>query len=148
MVGMSSKSSPVLEAHGHSGPVQIGSERSFGIVFAVVFVLIGLWPLKAGGDVRLWALGLAAAFLLVALVAPRLLKPLNLIWFKFGLLLHKVMTPLVMGLLFFLTVTPVGMLMRATGKDPMRLKRDSTATSYWITRDPPGPKPDSMKNQF
>lgn len=148
MVGMSSKSSPVLEAHGHSGPVQIGSERSFGIVFAVVFVLIGLWPLKAGGDVRLWALGLAAAFLLVALVAPRLLKPLNLIWFKFGLLLHKIMTPLVMGLLFFLTVTPVGMLMRATGKDPMRLKRDPTAASYWINRDPPGPKPDSMKNQF
>lgn len=145
---MSSKSSPVLEAHGHSGPVQMGSERSFGIVFAVVFALIGLWPLKAGADIRLWALVLAAAFLVIALAAPKLLKPLNLIWFKFGLLLHKIMTPLIMGLLFFLTVTPVGMLMRATGKDPMRLKRDPTATSYWITRDPPGPKPDSMKNQF
>jgi hypothetical protein len=148
MIGMSSKSSPVLEAHGHSGPVQMGSERSFGIVFAVVFALIGLWPLKAGGDLRLWALGLAALFLAVALVAPKLLKPLNLVWFKVGLLLHKIMTPLIMGLLFFLTVTPVGMLMRATGKDPMRLKRDPAATSYWISRDPPGPRPDSMKNQF
>jgi len=145
---MSSKSSPVLEAHGHSGPVQMGSERSFGIVFAVVFALIGVWPLKAGGDLRLWALGLAVAFLAVAFVAPGLLKPLNLLWFKFGLLLHKIMTPLIMGLLFFLTVTPVGMLMRATGKDPMRLKRDPTAATYWISRDPPGPKPDSMKNQF
>ncbi|KAF0225567.1 MAG: hypothetical protein FD176_253 [Rhodospirillaceae bacterium] len=145
---MSSKSSPVLEAHGHSGPVQMGSERSFGIVFAVVFVLIGLWPLKAGGDLRLWALGLAVLFLVAAFVAPKLLKPLNLVWFKFGLLLHKIMTPLIMGLLFFLTVTPVGMLMRATGKDPMRLKRDPAATSYWISRDPPGPQPDSMKNQF
>ncbi|WP_052589023.1 SxtJ family membrane protein [Magnetospirillum gryphiswaldense] len=145
---MSSKSSPVLEAHGHSGPVQMGSERSFGIVFAVVFALIGLWPLKAGGDMRLWALGLAALFLVVAFVAPKLLKPLNLLWFKFGLLLHKIMTPLIMGLLFFLTVTPVGMLMRATGKDPMRLKRDPDAASYWIDRDPPGPKPASMKNQF
>ncbi|AVM75643.1 SxtJ family membrane protein [Magnetospirillum gryphiswaldense] len=145
---MSSKSSPVLEAHGHSGPAQMGSERSFGIVFAVVFALIGLWPLKAGGDMRLWALGLAALFLVVAFVAPKLLKPLNLLWFKFGLLLHKIMTPLIMGLLFFLTVTPVGMLMRATGKDPMRLKRDPDAASYWIDRDPPGPPPDSMKNQF
>ncbi|CDL00684.1 conserved protein of unknown function [Magnetospirillum gryphiswaldense MSR-1 v2] len=126
----------------------MGSERSFGIVFAVVFALIGLWPLKAGGDMRLWALGLAALFLVVAFVAPKLLKPLNLLWFKFGLLLHKIMTPLIMGLLFFLTVTPVGMLMRATGKDPMRLKRDPDAASYWIDRDPPGPKPASMKNQF
>ncbi|WP_234016247.1 SxtJ family membrane protein [Magnetospirillum gryphiswaldense] len=126
----------------------MGSERSFGIVFAVVFALIGLWPLKAGGDMRLWALGLAALFLVVAFVAPKLLKPLNLLWFKFGLLLHKIMTPLIMGLLFFLTVTPVGMLMRATGKDPMRLKRDPDAASYWIDRDPPGPPPDSMKNQF
>lgn len=145
---MSSKSSPVLEAHGHSGPVQMGSERSFGIVFAVVFALIGLWPLKAGGDMRLWALGLAALFLVVAFVAPKLLRPLNLLWFKFGLLLHKIMTPLIMGLLFFLTVTPVGMLMRATGKDPMRLKRDPAAASYWISRAPPGPPPASMKNQF
>mgnify|MGYP001806346441 CR=1 FL=1 len=145
---MSEKSSPVLETHGHSGPVQRGSERSFGIVFAVVFAIVGSWPLKDGGDIRPWALALAIVFLIAALAAPRVLKPLNLLWFRFGLLPHKIMTPLIMGLLFFLTVTPVGLLMRATGKDPMRLRRDPAAASYWIVRDPPGPRPDSMKNQF
>lgn len=128
--------------------VKIGSERSFGLVFAVVFAIIALWPLKDGGEIRLWAAGAACAFAVVALVAPRMLKPLNLVWFKFGMLLHHVVTPLVMGLLFFLTVTPVGLLMRATGKDPMRLKRDPAAASYWIERTPTGPAPETMKNQF
>ncbi|MBF0323873.1 MAG: hypothetical protein HQL42_02270 [Alphaproteobacteria bacterium] len=128
--------------------VRIGSERSFGLVFAVLFAIIALWPLKDGGEIRLWALGAAVAFLVAALAAPRLLKPLNLLWFKFGMLLHHIVTPLVMGLLFFVTVTPVGLLMRATGKDPMRLKRDPAAASYWIERAPPGPAPETMKNQF
>ncbi|OAN53073.1 SxtJ family membrane protein [Magnetospirillum moscoviense] len=128
--------------------VKIGSERSFGLVFAVLFAIIALWPLKDGGEIRLWALGAAVAFLVAALAAPRLLKPLNLLWFKFGMLLHHIVTPLVMGLLFFVTVTPVGLLMRATGKDPMRLKRDPAAASYWIERAPPGPAPETMKNQF
>ncbi|MBC7952290.1 MAG: hypothetical protein H7Z12_10810 [Rhodospirillaceae bacterium] len=145
---MSTNGSPILDGEALTGPVAMGSERSFGLVFAAVFAIIALWPLKAGGEMRLWALGAAAAFLLAALVVPRVLRPLNLVWFKFGLVLHCVVTPLVMGLLFFLTVTPVGMLMRATGKDPMRLKRDPAATSYWIMRTPPGPAPDSMKNQF
>ncbi|MGE4280949.1 MAG: SxtJ family membrane protein [Magnetospirillum sp.] len=145
---MSGKSSPVLETQGHTAAAQMGSERSFGVVFAVVFAIVALLPLKSGGDVRLWAVAVAVAFLAVSLTVPKVLRPLNLIWFKFGLLLHKIMTPLIMGLLFFLTVTPVGLLMRATGKDPMRLKRDPAATSYWISRDPPGPAPASMKNQF
>ncbi|MBX9635105.1 MAG: hypothetical protein K2X44_09005 [Magnetospirillum sp.] len=145
---MAKKSSPVLEGQQLSDSVQMGSERSFGLVFTVVFTIIGLWPLKAGGDMRLWALGGAAAFLLAALVVPRMLRPLNLLWFKFGQLLHHIVTPVVMGLLFFLTVTPVGLLMRATGKDPMRLKRDPKAVSYWIDRTPPGPAPETMKNQF
>lgn len=145
---MSGKSSPVLETQANSGPVQMGSERSFGLVFAAVFAIVALWPLKDGGQIRLWAAGLAAVFVVAALVRPAVLRPVNLVWFKFGLLLHKVVTPLVMGLLFFATVTPVGLLMRATGKDPMRLRRDPAAASYWIRRDPPGPPPDSMKNQF
>jgi hypothetical protein len=128
--------------------VTVGSERSFGMVFAVVFTIVALWPLKNGGEVRLWALGAAAFFGLAALVAPQVLRPLNLLWFKFGLLLHHIVTPVVMGLLFFLTVTPTGLLMRATGKDPMRLKRDAAAKSYWIDRVPPGPAPGTMKNQF
>lgn len=136
------------ETNGPATEVQIGSERSFGIVFFIVFGVVGLWPLKGGGDVRPWALGVALAFLAAALVAPRVLRPLNLLWFKFGMLLHHVVTPVVMGLLFFVTVTPVGLLMRATGKDPMRLKRDPAAATYWLRRDPPGPAPETMKNQF
>jgi len=128
--------------------VKVGSEKSFGLVFAALFALIAVWPLKDGGELRLWAIAVAAAFAVAALAAPRVLRPLNLLWFKFGMLLHHIVTPLVMGLLFFLTVTPVGLLMRATGKDPMRLKRDPAAASYWIDRTPPGPAPDSMKNQF
>lgn len=145
---MSKDFSPILEGQSLSGQIPMGSERSFGLVFTAVFIIIGLWPLKVGGDMRLWALGVASAFLIIALVAPRALRPLNLLWFKFGQLLHHVVTPVVMGLLFFLVVTPVGLLMRATGKDPMRLRRDPTAASYWIERSPPGPPPDSMKNQF
>lgn len=137
------------ETGSHAGPVQMGSERSFGIVFAVVFALIGLWPLTGeGGTARLWALGAGFAFLVVALVQPRALRPFNILWFKFGMLLHHIVTPVVMGLLFFVTVTPIGLLMRATGKDPMRLKRAPGAASYWIARTPPGPAPESMKNQF
>jgi hypothetical protein len=128
--------------------VVVGSERSFGQVFAAVFTIIALLPLFKGGDVRLWSLGVAAVFLVLAYAAPRLLRPLNLVWFKFGMVLHHVVTPVVMGVLFFAVVTPVGMLMRASGKDPMRLKRDPAAASYWILREPPGPAPDSMKNQF
>jgi hypothetical protein len=128
--------------------VAVGSDRSFGVVFAVVFAIVAVFPLWSGGAVRIWALGAGAAFLAAALAVPRALRPLNLLWFRFGLLLHRIVSPLVMGLLFFVTVTPVGLLMRASGKDPMRLKRDPAAASYWIPRQPPGPAPGSMKNQF
>lgn len=142
------KANSVSELQSHSGPVQMGSERSFGLVFAAALALVALWPLKSGGEIRLWAAGAATAFLALALVRPRALRPLNIVWFKFGMVLHHVVTPVVMGLLFFLTVTPIGMLMRATGKDPMRLKRPSEAASYWIARTPPGPSAESMKTQF
>jgi hypothetical protein len=128
--------------------VAVGSERGFGQVFAGFFTLVAVLPLFKGGEPRLWALGVAAVFLVLAYAAPKALRPLNLLWFKFGMVLHHVVTPVVMGLLFFAVVTPVGVLMRATGKDPMRLKRDPAARSYWIVREPPGPAPDSMKNQF
>jgi hypothetical protein len=93
-------------------------------------------------------LPLAALFLLVALVYPRLLNPLNKLWLKLGLLLYKVVNPIVLGLLFYLTIMPIGFIMRAFGKDFLRLKRDSSASSYWIDRTPPGPPPQSMRNQF
>jgi predicted membrane metal-binding protein len=128
--------------------VQMGSERSFGIVFAVVFAVIGLFPLIGSAQPRWWALAVAAAFLALALVYPALLRPLNRVWFRFGLLLHKITNPVVMGLMFFGTITPVALIMRIAGKDPLRLKLDRAATSYWIERDPPGPAPDSMDRQF
>ncbi|MBF0267884.1 MAG: hypothetical protein HQL44_04785 [Alphaproteobacteria bacterium] len=128
--------------------VKQGSDRGFGLVFTVFFAIVGLWPLIGAAQPRLWALGLAALFLAVSLIRPSLLKPLNRVWFLFGLLLHKIVSPLIMGLLFFVTVTPTGIIMRALGKDPLRLKRDPNAASYWIMRDPPGPDAGGMTRQF
>ena len=135
-----------LEAHGE---VKISSERSFGMVFATVFAIVGLFPLTGpGGQIRFWALGVALAFLVLGFIAPNVLAPLNRLWAKFGLLLHHIMNPLIMGLIFFLAVTPTALIMRAMGKDPLRLRLDRGARSYWIERDPPGPAPETMKNQF
>lgn len=145
---MTKNTSPILEGRQLSDPVTMGSERSFGFVFATVFTIIGLWPLKMGGDIRFWPLASAAIILLMALALPSALRPFNYVWFKFGQLLHHVVTPVIMGALFYLVVSPVGMLMRATGKDPLRLKQNLAATSYWIPRIPHGPAPDTMKNQF
>jgi predicted membrane metal-binding protein len=123
-------------------------DRQFGLVFTAVFGVIGAWPLLGGRPVRWWSLGLAAAFLLAALVAPRILAPLNQIWLRFGLLLHKCVSPIILGLVFFSTVTPIGFLLRWLGKDPLRLRFDPDATTYWIERRPPGPAGRSMPNQF
>ena len=90
----------------------------------------------------------AALFLVIAYTYPKVLAPLNLLWMKFGLLLHKIVTPVILGLLFFVTITPIGLLARACGKDFLRLRLDRGAKSYWIERTPPGPPPQSMKNQF
>lgn len=128
--------------------VVMGSERSFGIVFACVFALIGLVPWLFGHDLRLWALIIAAIFLATAYFAPRALTPLNRLWFKFGLLLHTIVNPVVMALIFYGAVLPTALAVRAFGKDLLRLKRDPSAKSYWIERDPPGPAPESMTRQF
>ena len=129
-------------------PVKGGSDRGFGVVFAVVFFAIGLFPLLNGGPPRVWALGVAGAFLAAALVRPALLAPFNRVWFKFGLLLQRVVSPLVMAVIYFAVVTPTGLVMRTLGKDTLRLKYDPDARSYWIHRDPTGPERESMKNQF
>lgn len=128
--------------------VQGGSDRAFGLVFAVVFAIVAGWPLLGGGAPRWWALAVAAGFLAVALARPALLAPLNRLWTRFGLLLHRVVNPLVMGVMFFLLITPMGLVLRLLGKDPMRLRRDPAAASYWIVREPPGPAPETMKQQF
>lgn len=124
-----------------------GSDRSFGLVFAAAFVLIALWPLWDGRGPRWWALAAAAAFLVLAVAAPRLLRPLNRLWHRFGLRLAGMVSPIVLGLLFYFVVTPMGLVMRMAGKDPLRLQWQPEADSYWIEREP-GPKPETMKNQF
>ncbi|MEE9139709.1 MAG: SxtJ family membrane protein [Alphaproteobacteria bacterium] len=131
------------------GPTaEAGSERAFGIVFAAVFTMIGLWPLLGGEGARLWSLALGGMFLVAALVRPALLAPLNRLWSRLGRLLHGIATPLVMGLLFFTAVTPTALVMRALGKNPLRLRFDRRARTYWIERRPPGPEPETMRNQF
>lgn len=124
------------------------SNRSFGIVFAVVFAIIGLLPLLFGRMPRGWALIVGALFLAVALAVPRVLAPLNRLWFKLGLLLHHVVSPLAMGIVFFGVITPMALVMRLLGKDPLRLRFDRSAPTYWIERRPPGPAPESLKDQF
>ena len=124
------------------------SDRSFGWVFTAIFALVGLWPLVQGGSVRLWWLAASAAVLVLTCVRPTVLRPANRAWTRFGLLLSRVTNPIVTGALFFLVVTPLGVLLRSLGKDPLRLRPAPNAASYWIPRDPPGPKPDSMARQF
>ena len=123
-------------------------ERSFGLVFSAAFVVVGLWPLLHGHSIRYWALLIACIFLLLAGLAPRTLRPLNLLWGKFGNLLHRVVSPIVMGVVFFLVVTPIATIMRVLGKDPLRLGWDKEALNYWIERQPAGPDPQTMTRQF
>ena len=136
------------ESFNRDDDVRGSSNRSFGIVFAVVFAIIGLFPLLSGGGVRAWALIVAAAFAVVALAFPAALAPLNRIWLKFGLLLHKVVNPIMLGIMFYGVITPTGLIMRAFGKDPLRLRFEKDADTYWIVRTPPGPTPDSLRDQF
>jgi hypothetical protein len=124
------------------------SDRSFGFVFTAVFAIIGLLPLLGERDPRLWALGVAALFLVAALAHPASLAPLNRVWFKFGLVLHRIVSPFILGVLFYVVIVPTATLMRLFGKRPLQLELDPTASSYWIPRVPPGPAPESMKNQF
>ena len=128
--------------------VKPSSDRNFGLVMAAFFSLVALWPLVRAESVRWWALGAALVFVLLTLLWRAPLAPLNKMWMKLGALLYLIVSPIVMALLFYLTVTPLALLMRVLGKDPLRLRRDPNAASYWIERTPPGPMPESMKNQF
>ena len=124
------------------------SDRSFGLTFAGFFSLVGGLSWWRGGEGWPWLLGAAALFALLALAAPRVLAPANKAWLKLGLLLFRVVNPVVMFLLYTTTIVPMGLLMRLTRRDPLRLRFDPSAESYWIPREPPGPPPESMSNQF
>lgn len=124
------------------------SNRSFGVVFAVFFAIVGLWPLPWGGQVRVWALAAAAATLVCAFVWPSLLQVPNRLWMRFGALLHAITSPIALGIIFYVLILPVGVVRRWFGADPLSLRRDATRTSYWEPREPPGPPPESMNDQF
>ena len=129
-------------------PAKSSSDRSFGFIFALVFALLGAVPALRGKPPRLWSLSVSAIFLLLALTVPTILGPLNRLWMRVGLLISKVTNPIIASLMFFLVFTPVALFLRLLGKDLLRLKFDSGANTYWIIRRPPGPSPETMRNQF
>lgn len=136
------------ESFSRDESIEGSSNRAFGLVFAAVFLIVALLPLLSGEAVRWWSAAVAAVFGALAVLAAPVLGPLNKLWTRLGVLLHRIVNPVVLGIMFFIVVTPTGLLMRIAGKDPLRLKRDSAVSTYWIERDPPGPRPDSFRDQF
>ena len=124
--------------------VKISSNRSFGIVFFIVFILIAFYPLINQGEIRIWSVLISLLFLILGIINSKILTPLNKVWFKFGIFLGKIISPIVMGLIFFLVVTPIAFLMRMLKKDLLNLKF-SKNNSYWIEKTDPK---STMKNQF
>ena len=124
--------------------VKVGSNRSFGIVFFVVFLIIALWPLKNNLDIRIWSLVISFIFLILGIFNSKLLSPLNKIWFKFGILLGKIISPIVMGIIFFIVVTPTAIILKIFKKDVLSLKKNNS-NSYWKKKVD---YKTSMKNQF
>ena len=124
------------------------SERSFGLIFTGIFLIVGVFPLITGGSYRQWALIVAAMFAVPALLLPAILAPLNRLWVKFGLLMHTIVNPILMGLVFFIAVLPTGLILRLLGKDPMHRKFDASKQSYWINREKDSLSKESFKDQF
>ncbi len=120
----------------------------FGLVVSGAFVTVGVLPVLHGNSPRLWAIMIGVAFLILALAVPGVLHRPNVYWSKLGLLLNRIVSPVVMALLFFVVVTPIALMFRILGNDPLRLKLDPAAATYWIDRVPPGPSPESIKHQF
>ncbi len=124
------------------------TDRSFGLTFAAVFTVIAALPLLHGRAPRWWVLIPAVVMVALALTRPAILAPFNRWWARFGQILHKIVNPLILGLMFFLIITPIGLLMRVLGKRSMRTGPEPGAASYWVLREPPGPDPKSMRRQF
>ena len=136
------------ERLGYPKDLQGSSDRFFGLVFSFFWSLVAFAPLTKGLQIRAWAVTLAAGFLIAGLVRPALLGPLNQLWHRFGRLLQRFTNPIVMAILYFSTIVPFGLIMRLLNRDALRLKWDKESATYWITRRPPGPPPESMKEQF
>ena len=125
--------------------IKNSSNRNFGLVFFVVFLIVALWPLKHDEDIRLWSLGLSIIFFILGILNSKLLTPLNKLWFKFGIFLGVIVSPIIMGVVYFLVVTPMGMLMRFLGKDLLNTRKVNNTPTYWIKRDN---RHGTMKKQF
>ena len=125
--------------------IKISSNRNFGLVFFIVFLIISLWPLIHGEPIRIWSIIVSFIFLILGLINSKFLSPLNRLWFKFGIILGAIVAPIVMGVVFFLVVTPIGVIMRIMGKDLLRKKYDKKKKTYWIKR---GKSVSTMKQQF
>jgi predicted membrane metal-binding protein len=128
--------------------LKLPSDRSFGFTFAVVFALVGGWLFWKGSRFGVWFLGASTLFALVAVVVPRVLHGLNIVWMRFGWLLNQIVSPIVMGVIFFGIFAPVGLFLRLKGRDSLRRKYEPGAKSYWIARDPPGPDGKTLPRQF
>ena len=124
--------------------IKLPSNRNFGVVFFIAFLIIALWPLLKQNEIRIWSLIISFIFFVLGLINSKLLTPLNKLWFKFGILLGNIISPIVMGIVFFLVVTPTGLVMRIFRKDILKLKKNSR-DSYWINKDNTN---SSMRNQF
>ena len=131
--------------HVDSEKIKISSNRSFGLLFFVVFLIISLWPLTHEGSIRIWSVIISAVFLILGLLNSKLLAPLNLFWFKLGMILGAIISPIVMGIVFFLVVTPTGLILRIMGKDLLNKKYDKEKETYWIKRNA---SIGTMKRQF
>jgi len=136
------------EAFSRDEKIVAGSDRSFGIVMAAALAAVTALNGWHAGRLWPWTGALSVLLLAAALVRPEMLNPLNRLWLRFGLLLHRVVNPIVMALVFFGAVWPTGLVMRWMGRDLLRLQREPDAASYWIVRQPPGPSPETMKDQF
>ena len=125
--------------------VKISSNRIFGLLFFIVFLAISLWPLKSQEDLRLWAFILALIFFVLGILNSKFLTPLNKLWMKFGIFLGSIISPFVMGVVFFMVVTPIGLIMRFLGKDLLRINKNKFVSTYWISREKQN---NTMKRQF
>ena len=125
--------------------IKISSNRNFGLIFFIVFLIVGLWPLTYENPIRIWLVIISMVFLILGLMNSKLLTPLNKLWFKFGMILGAIVAPIVMGFIFFLVVTPIGLVMRIMGKDLLNKKYDKKKNTYWINRHK---NMSSMKKQF
>jgi hypothetical protein len=142
------KGTEIHEDFNRHETIKPSSDRNFGLVFAIFFALLTVLSWRADGQRWPWWLGAAIVTLAIAMIRPALLAPLNVLWTKFGLLLFKFISPVALGLIYVTTIIPIGAYWRVMGRDPLRLKREPGSESYWIVRQPPGPAPQTMTDQF